>query len=90
MHHSFIHSFIHSEECSPEVADGRRQRELGAMVEPLGQRAEAESGTQRLEAETRDPPATMPMETGRPAAIPPHRWWAEGEQRGCQDAATNA
>ncbi len=37
--------------------------------------------------ETRDPPATMPMETGRPAAIPPHRWWAEGELRGCQETA---
>ncbi len=43
------------------------------------QRAEVESGTQRLEAETKDPPATMPMETGRPTTIPPHRWWAEDE-----------
>ncbi len=34
--------------------------------------------TQRLEVETRDPPAMTPMETGRPAAIPPHKWWAEG------------
>ncbi len=42
---------------------------------------------QRLEAETRDPPATTPMETGRPTAIPPHRWWAEGEQRGCKETA---
>ncbi|KAL1276482.1 hypothetical protein QQF64_036105 [Cirrhinus molitorella] len=47
------------------------------MVEPTGRRAEAESGTQRLEAETRDPPAMMPMETGRPVANPAHRCWAE-------------
>ncbi len=52
----------------------------------LGRRAEGESRTHRLEAETRDPQATMPMEMGRPAAIPPHRW-AEGEQRGFQEAA---
>ncbi len=69
------------------MADGRRQtkaerRELGAMVEPLDRRAEAESRTQRLEAETRDPPAMTPMETCRPAANPAHRWWSEGEQRG--------
>ncbi len=57
------------------------------MVEPLGRRSEAESGTQRLEAETRDPPATTPMETGRPVANPELRWWAEGEQRGCQEPA---
>jgi len=37
-----------------------------------------------LEAEKGDPPATMSMETGRPAAIPLHIWWAEGEQRGWQ------
>ncbi len=58
------------------------RRELGAMVEPQGLRTEAESGIQRPEVETRDPPAMTPMETGRPAAIPPHRWRAEGEQRG--------
>ncbi len=52
------------------------RRELGAMVEPLGRRAEAESRTQRLEAKTRDPPAMTPMETGRPAVNPAHRWWA--------------
>ncbi len=39
------------------------RRELGAMVELLGRRAEAESRTQRLEVETRDSPATTPMET---------------------------
>ncbi len=39
------------------------RRELGAMVESLGRRAEAESGTQRLEAETGDPPITPTMET---------------------------
>ncbi len=37
--------------------------ELGAMVESLGRWAEAKSGTQRLEAETRDPLATTSMET---------------------------
>ncbi|KAL1271993.1 hypothetical protein QQF64_031009 [Cirrhinus molitorella] len=47
------------------------------MVEPTGRRAEAESGTQRLEAEMRDPPAMTPMETGRPVANPAHRCWAE-------------
>ncbi len=54
---------VQSEEWSPEAADGRRQtkaeperwgspaerRELGAMVEPLGQKAE-------VEGKTRDPP----------------------------------
>ncbi len=40
-----------------------------------------------MEAEKRDPPATVTMETGRSAAIPPHRWRAEGEQRGCQETA---
>ncbi len=39
------------------------------------------------EARGRDKGSTTPMETGRPAAIPPHRWWAEGEQRGCQEVA---
>ncbi len=63
------------------------RRELGAMVELLSRRAEAESRTQRLEVKTRDPPAATLMETGRPSAIPPHRWLAEGEQRGCQAAA---
>ncbi len=58
------------------------RRELGAMVEPLGRWAEVESRTQRRRQG--DPPAMMPMETGRPAVIPPHIWWAEGEHRGCQ------
>ncbi|KAL0176607.1 hypothetical protein M9458_028937, partial [Cirrhinus mrigala] len=66
---------------SPVELLGRRAmvetRELRAGVKPLGQRAEAESGTLRLEAETRNPLAMMPMETGRPVASPPHRWWAE-------------
>ncbi len=51
--------------------------EEGAMVERLGREAKAESWIQRLEAETGDPPAMMPMETGRPAVIPPHRWWEQ-------------
>ncbi len=42
------------------------------MVKPLGRRAEVESRTQRLEAETRDPPAMMPVETGQPTANPHH------------------
>ncbi len=33
--------------------------------------------------ETRDPSAITPMETGRPAVIPPHRC----EMRGCQETA---
>ncbi len=36
------------------------------------------------EAETRDSPAKVTMEDGRPAELAPYRWWAEGEQRGCQ------
>ncbi len=48
------------------------RRELGAMVEPLGRRAEAESGTQRLEAEARDSPAMVTMEPGRPAGLAPY------------------
>ncbi|KAL0174153.1 hypothetical protein M9458_030121, partial [Cirrhinus mrigala] len=51
------------------------RRELGAIVELLGR--QTKSWTQRLEAVTGDPPAMMPMETGRPAVIPLHRWWAE-------------
>ncbi len=39
------------------------------------------------EAETRDPPVMMPMETGRPAANPQHRWWAEVELRDWHNAA---
>ncbi len=50
------------------------KRELGAMVEPLGRRAEAESGCLRLKVETGDSPAMTPMETGRPMVIPLHRW----------------
>lgn len=58
------------------------RRNLGAMVEPLDRRAKVDSRTKRLEAETRDPPAMAPMETGRPTVNPAHRWWAEDEQRG--------
>ncbi len=58
--------------------------ELEAIVESLGQRAvrdsEAGGGDKGSSSMT-------PMETGRPAVIPPHRWWAEGEQRGCQMTA---
>ncbi len=53
-------------------------------VESLGLRAEAESGSRRLEAEVKDYPATVTMEDGRPVELAPYRWWAEGEQRGCQ------
>ncbi len=44
----------------PGIASG--QRELGAMVEPKGQQAEAES---------RDTPATATLEDGRPAELAP-------------------
>ncbi len=27
------------------------------------------------------------LEDSSPAELPPHRWWAEGEQRGCQTKA---
>ncbi len=60
------------------------RRELGATVEPKGQRAEAESGPWRLEAESRETLTTATLEDGSPAELAPHRWWAEGEQRGCQ------
>ncbi len=39
-------------------------RELEAMVEPLGRRTEAESGSRRLKAESRDPPDSTPTELG--------------------------
>ncbi len=58
------------------------------MVEPLGRRAEVESGSRRLEAETGDPPTSMKQETDRPTANPIHRRKAEDELRGWQDAAT--
>lgn len=57
------------------------------MVKQLGRRSEVESWTQRLEAEARGPPATLTMETGRPAVLTPNRWWPRGEQRGCQMTA---
>ncbi len=46
-------------------------RELGAEVEPLGLRAEAESGPRRLEAEVRDTPAPAMLEDGRPTGLAP-------------------
>ncbi len=63
------------------------RRELGAMVEPAGQRAEAESGPRRLEPESRETSTTATLEDGSPAKLAPHRWWAEGEQRGYQTTA---
>ncbi len=48
-------------------------RELGAEVEPLGLRAEAESGPRRLEAEVRDTPALVKLEDGRPVGLTPYR-----------------
>ncbi len=68
--------------------EGRR-----SLTEPEGRGAaggvepEAADGTQRLEVETRDAPAMTPLNTGRPVAIPPYRWWAEDEQKGCQEKA---
>ncbi len=62
-------------------------RELRAMVELTGRQAEVESGALRLEVEARDPPATVMLEDGRPTELTPYRWWAEGEQRGCQMTA---
>ncbi len=50
-----------------ELVDCRataERRELGAMVEPTGQRAEADSGAQRLEAESRDTPTMAKLEDG--------------------------
>ena len=62
-----------------ELVDRRatvEMRELGAMVQPQGRRAEAESEDRRLEVELRDPPDSTPteLEMGRPAASPRHRW----------------
>ncbi len=39
------------------------------------------------DSEARDPPATLTMETGKPVVLALDRWWAEGEQRGCQMTA---
>ncbi len=60
-------------------------RELGAEVEPLGLRSEAESGPRRLEAEVRDTPAPATLEDGRPTGLAPYRWGAEGERGGLPD-----
>ncbi len=49
------------------------KRELGAMVEPTGQRPE-------VEAESRETPTTL--EDGSPAKLPPHRWWGLRVNRG--------
>ncbi len=46
-------------------------RELGAEVEPLCLRAEAESGPQRMEV--RDTPAPATLQDGRPAGLAPYR-----------------
>ncbi len=62
-------------------------RELGAEVEPLGLRAEVESGPRRLEAEVRDTPAPATLEDGRPTGLAPYRSGAEGERGGCQTTA---
>lgn len=56
-------------------------RELGSKVELLGLL------TRRLEVEVMDSPATVTMEDGRPMALAPYWWWAEGKQRGCQEQA---
>ncbi len=56
-------------------------------MEPMGQRAEAESRPRRLEAELRETLTTAMLEDGSHMEIAPHRWWAEGEQRGCQTTA---
>ncbi|KAI2663177.1 hypothetical protein H4Q32_011644 [Labeo rohita] len=80
------------EEWSPEAMAGRRPTKAEpegqwSPVELVDRRATvelragvAESRTQRLEAETRDPPAMTPMETGRPEASPRRVWvgWALG------------
>ncbi len=47
------------------------RRELGAMVELAGQRAEAEAGPQRLEAELRETLTTATLEDGSPAGLAP-------------------
>ncbi|KAL1263533.1 hypothetical protein QQF64_006272 [Cirrhinus molitorella] len=45
-------------------------REISAMVEPLGQRAEAESWTQKLGVEMRDPPALTPDGNWQTRGVP--------------------
>ncbi len=45
-----------------------KMRELGAKAEPMSQRAEVESRTRRLEAETGDHHAWAELETGSPVA----------------------
>ncbi|KAL1261521.1 hypothetical protein QQF64_006786 [Cirrhinus molitorella] len=51
-------------------------RELGAMVQPQGRRAEAESEDRRLEVELKDPPDSTPteLEMGRPKPTPQMIW----------------
>ncbi len=54
----------------------------------MGRRAKVESGSQRLEAETGDPPTPRKLVIGSPEAQPTHRTWrAEGELRGFPEAA---
>ncbi len=62
-------------------------RELRAMVELLGRRAEAESRSRRLGAETEDLLTMVELETDSPKANPLHRCKAEEELRDSQDAA---
>ncbi len=47
-------------------------REQGAIVKLSGQRAEAESGPWRLEAESRETLTTATLENGSPAELAPH------------------
>ncbi len=53
----------------------------------VGDGEDPESGLRRLEAESRETPTMATLEDGSPAELAPHRWWAEGEQRGCQTTA---
>ncbi len=59
-----------------ELVDCRataERRELGAMVEPTDQWAEADSRPRRLEAESRDTSAPATLEDGSPAELAPYR-----------------
>ncbi len=53
----------------------------------MGDGEDPESRPRRLEAESRETPTMATLEDGSPAELAPHRWWAEGEQRGCQTTA---
>ncbi len=64
------------------TAERREARSHGGAGGSTGR-----DGVRASEAESRETPTTATLEDGSPAELAPHRWWAEGEQRGCQTTA---